>query len=610
MKVVSSGPLLQVVRRSVSVGESGLIYNRDDWNTGRRLGAEEQRSGILLRLSDVGKSKDSGGGASPRRLEAVVKGQSTDFHVNQVLHAGKKSCIEKCPKGRWRKISRSKTILVDHQDSRFSDPDRPKVPLTQSLGEYVPRVGKLPPHQPVLEFALFRDGYSMESTLARFRYVLGVSPDALVMRETPGGHYGCTTQTCASVGVTKELLPHVSRHYNLHAMIVDPKSYHGADALGRFQAAPAGYAYRVLLRCVTGDREAIRQNLQLLSRDGFINYYGVENFGVCSSPLFDMNALASAGEYSRASGTYLQLLAETNPRHFDFFSAYLRAEPSTSLGAADAWMRASKALYRPEETTVLRRLCELHAAEDGDSAAAHLQALWESIPAKTRKKGARAAAMMVWNAMASQRLSRHGRTVVKGDLVCVDGDVHVVDSDEAAAGFSVEQVVLPVPFRETTGRQLHYPDLSAVSEGAYRAFASRHRLGFLFDPAGEDYSSATPQPEPVYRPVVAKPKNLQASILVDPSSLTALKSDLFLLQERKPVDDGVSLNYDLRVREPSPYNVSERFAQRMQPIRAAHGGGHSVALSFLLGPDSSPLSALREPFDLVYAVFHDLTTLS
>ena len=95
--------------------------------------------------------------------------------------------------------------------------------------------------------------------------------------------------------------------------------------------------------------------------------------------------------------------------------------------------------------------------------------------------------------------------------------------------------------------------------------------------------------------------------IVDPNSLTVLKTDLFIRQERQsPL---VGLAGSGRVRRPSELNVSDRFRERMQPVIMRPGAGRaSVALSFHLPAGAHPTVMLREAFDVRHAQFHDLLT--
>ncbi|KAK7198907.1 tRNA pseudouridine synthase D (TruD) [Novymonas esmeraldas] len=620
MKAVGRGPITRLANVSATAA-TGAIYGRDEWNAGRDVSAEERRCGILTRLCSVSPAAAAAAAAAtpPRAgtsslselapLEAVARAQTTDAHVTEVDAEGRGAFLEKAPKGRWRKIARARTLLVEDTATPFSDPEKSFSPRVQSYGDYVRRVGRLPEGQPLLRFALFRDGYSLASVRQRLRYELGVPHDAVHLSDPPGGSFAAVTQFGVAVGVTREQLPHASRHYNVHALIFDDRSSHALDELPRLTAAPQAYLHRVLLRCVDGDEAAVSQRLRRLSADGFVNYFGLELFGVGSNTLFDMAAFAHRSAPHHAAGAYLQTLAECNPLHHQLYLSYVNAGSDTAAGVVEQWLRVCERAKVPRETReVLRRLREHHLASD-DTQATSMQRVWEACGATRLSE--ESASAFVWNAMASQRLLTYGARPVKGDLVSLSSRggggggataVTEIMSDADAARYTIDDVVLPLPCSSSSGGSgavQRYPTHS-VSEALFRAFARQHSLSFLFE--------AAPSP-PSYRPLICRPRQLQAAVLRDPSSCAALKSDLFLLQERQATESW-SLDYDRRVREPSPFNVSERFRERMEEVRRHRSGVHSVALSLVLPAGTSPWVALREAFHLHYGTFHDLYGVS
>ncbi|KPI84769.1 hypothetical protein ABL78_6187 [Leptomonas seymouri] len=627
MKALGRGPITRLASAAASprgAGVAGAVYSRGDWNAGRDLTAEERRCGMVTRLLDS---------AAPNRLSspspllssqstspslpasapllAVVRAQTTDAQVNEVDTSGHGAFIEKSTRARWRKISRSKTILVEDTTAPFSDPEKSYTPRVQSYGEYVRRLGKLPEGQPLLRFVMYRDGYSLESVRHRFQYEIGVSSDALYLHAPPGGSFASITQFGLAVGVTREQLPHASRRYNIHPLVFDDRSYHSLAELKKLCVAPQGHLHRVVLRCVPGGEAAVSALLKRLSTDGFINYFGVETFGIGSNTLFDLAASHHGGEVHRAVGGYLQTLAESSPLHYPSYLAYASAEDSTAAGVVGKWLELCERARLPRKTRgLIRSLQHYHSLPQPNGTAAGLaamQAVWDCCDVADRSETS--AAAFVWNAMASQRLLSYGSRPVRGDLVrCVgpNGAVQIAEiaTDAEAAQWSMEDVVLPVPHKE---KAVPYPS-HGVNRELFVKFATKHRLSFLF----ESPAAAGPPPPLVaadavahYRHVVRRPDRMQGAVLHDPTSCAALKSDHFLLQEHQPTESW-SLDYERRVREPSPFNVSERFRERMRYICQHQHGVSTVMLSFALPADSSPWIALREAFDLRYGSFHDL----
>ncbi|KAG5483960.1 hypothetical protein CUR178_06958 [Leishmania enriettii] len=618
MKALGRGPITRLanVAASGDVVAPGAVYNRDDWNAGRDLSAEECRCGILTRLCALSAPARHGGtlpACELTPLEAVIRVKTADAQVTEVDAEGHGAFLEKAPKGRWRKISRAKTLLVEDTATPFSNPEKSFSPRVQSYGEYVRQIGKLPDGQPLLRFAMFRDGYSLNSVRHRLQYELGVPHDGVYFHEPPGGFFATVTQFGVAVGVTREQLPHASRHYNVHPLIFDDRSYHPLSELPRLSVAPQAYLHRILLRCVTGDEAAVSRRLQLLSSHGFVNYFGLETFGIGSNTLFDMAAFVYRDEPHRSVGAYLQTLAESSPLHHQAYLSYANAEEGTVAGAVAEWLRVCERAKLPKETRdILRMLHDYHVSQChlNDATRTSMLDVWAAC--SMMRRSTQSAAAFVWNAMASQRLLSFGTRPVKGDLVSRKDDRGTVEiaeimSDADSSNFTINDVVLPVPCKSSRGGELRYPAHS-INKALFSEFAKKHSLSFLFDSVPDPTPSAGTAANS-YRHLVGRPRNVQAAVLLDPSSCAALKSELFLMQEHEATESW-SLDYERRVREPSPFNVSERFRERMSLIQKRRAGSHSVALSLVLPAGSSPWVALREAFHLHYGTFHDLYGVS
>nr|CCC95225.1 conserved hypothetical protein [Trypanosoma congolense IL3000] len=614
MKVSSKGP---IVRWALRKPTSGVVSCRPDWRHGRDLCDEEKNSGLLLRMRNI---CESPAGACHTPI-AVVKAQSSDFQVNEVDAFGTVAVLKKAVKGRWRKISRQKTILVE-DDSRtpFSDPSKSFSPRVQSYGEYMRVVGKLPRDTPVIRFVLYRDSHSLNSIENRLGYVLSLQPDCIFLRDVPGGSLGCITQHGVCIGVTKELLPHASRHYNLHPLIFDPHEYHGSDMLGKLLMASNGHHHRILLRCVEGNQDTLNPLMKALCERGFINYFWMDRFGVGTNRLFDMAVLASRGDFHRSLGALLHTVAECDNVHYNYFLRYMNADPTTVAGISKDWAAAAKHM-RSQRWLVqlLKGLEEYHEdANHRDGAETRLGELWNGLPISGRAR--RSAAEFVWNAMASQRLISKGLSVAEGDIVRVrahhrqplsalkasptgGNEYHLVTKEDEEKGiYEITDVVLPVPYGSACVNECLFPISAPVGHQLYEEFARKQNMPFLFS---ELIPPALSEPFEFYRPLVVKPQNLQVSVIKDPNSFTSLKSDLSVMQERKPIHVG-EMDYSSRVREPCVYNVSERFAEKMKEIVRMHKGSNSLAISCYLPAQSSPFAMLREVFDLRHASFHDL----
>ncbi|EPY27861.1 tRNA pseudouridine13 synthase [Strigomonas culicis] len=565
MKAVPVGPITRLA--AFQSTDSGLLYSRNDWSVGRDLRAEEVRSGIVLTTHEV---------ANPgaKRIEAVVKAQPSDFQISAIgAHDGSIAALLKERRARWRKMSRPTYYLAESTATSFSDPDKSFSPVIQSHGEYVRRQGRLPEEKPLLQFVLYRDRHTMKEVLSRFRYEIGATADAFSLAVPPGGSYACVTQFGTAIGVTKEQLVHASRRYNLHPLLLDPRKYYEVGQFAALTQPPLAYQYRILLRFVGGGEACILQRLRQWTETGFLNYFGLDCFGASTSALFDLGAFAHRADHRRAVGAFLQSVAESDPFHYPFFLAYVNSEASTTVGLLEKWIDACAQKRNERQLRdVLVALKAHHDATQGGPAAT-MADVWGRVPLGRRAHDS--AAEFVWNAMVSQRIFSRGLRVVKGDLVAaadVAGgrSVHLVASATDAERFSIFDVVMPVPYNDgCENQQCLYPTVDgAVSREAYVQFASKHSLSFLFD-KNSTATSTTQSPAPSYRSICSRPQTVSSCILNDPSSLTTLKDDLFLLRERKEN----SLNdLSLRLREPSIFNMSERLHTKTAVCEArTHG---------------------------------------
>lgn len=119
--------------------------------------------------------------------------------------------------------------------------------------------------------------------------------------------------------------------------------------------------------------------------------------------------------------------------------------------------------------------------------------------------------------MATQRIQRYGRKVIKGDLFVVDGkeqEVFVADEDTSSVGF--ENVVLPLP-----GYNIRYPE-NEIGK-LYRDFLEKEKVSFSSDAPPEATAKGS------YRRLIVHAANLDVSFDDDAEETTSsmtLKFDL------------------------------------------------------------------------------------
>jgi tRNA(Glu) U13 pseudouridine synthase TruD len=369
---------------------------------------------------------------------------------------------------------------------------------------------------------------------------------------------------------------------------------------------------------------------------GFVNYFDVSRFTIAANQTHEIAAFAASGDYFRAVSYATQTLAERMPFHSSHFTRYVNASDKASATVAlRAWADGAK--RHKLDGPTMRFLQALSNVEDFSAESQELRAVWMLHPHAVSMHYS--SAEFLWNAMVSQRLLNHGLRVVVGDLVRVDAQGHpisagnefvpsylasmnpsaehsvrLVVSEDDARRFDISDVVLPTPYPHALKgkHQQQYPTVRGVSRCDFVRFAASHRLEYLMDENAEraeadDWQQHRRVANNTYRSVVAKPEQLQFRSIRDPNSFTSLKSDVFMMQERLPLHMVSELD-ERRVREPSIYNISEAFAERMATLRDNNRliGDQSVVVTGFLPRGADVPVMLREAFDVRHVTFSDL----
>ena len=434
---------------------------------------------------------------------------------------------------------------------------------------------------------------------------------------------------------------------------------------------------------------AIKARLKRLNTHGFINYFSIKKFGITANQSHHIATALGQGNYYSACCYWLQSEAERHPVVYRGYLKYLAESSSTGQGGIggplDSYGSQStgttllslcKALHqaRAPQTTqnFIKTLSRIHLGsfDHDQSSATHDQAvyrmLWETTGKHAMGAVASGGASFIWNAMASQRMFSYGPRVVVGDIVAVcagtghglhhessqmcgsvkqqakpaDRDINFrIVTDEAmiaAASLSIFDVVLPMPEYAVGADAQKDQDASRGGNADSGCLFPTHNVNrALYQQMIRDHSlaaacNAQRGSQPMYRRLVERPvaETLRAVTVHDPSSLTVLKTDLFLRQER-----GTHLSSALttdRIRTPCMVNQSPALRDRLAPvidyndINNRDGCGavrststsndsnelYSVALSVELPRGVHIHSMLREVFDVRHCHFHDLLTPS
>ena len=206
----------------------------------------------------------------------------------------------------------------------------------------------------------------------------------------------------------------------------------------------SGNRFTITLRHLQGMHLAdIEDRLQILSQDGFINYYGMQRFG--------HHAVASTqrvGELILRKQWKEAVELILDPR--------VDGEAEEAHEARLSWKQGNlkEALEKmPRSHTSETYLLKYFLEKESGRVRNHANALM-SLPRNARIMYTHAYQSWLWNQAATQRVRKYGRTVVVGDLVRLDGEdaVRVITKEAETLLFQPWEVVLPLP-----GTEVVYP---------------------------------------------------------------------------------------------------------------------------------------------------------
>ena len=164
-----------------------------------------------------------------------------------------------------------------------------------------------------------------------------------------------------------------------------------------------GNRFKIAIRQITVDPSVAEESLNSMKENGFINYYGLQRFGNCSTvPTYSVGIQLLKGNFKEACNLILEE-REGEPQ----FMADMR---KTWKETKDA-KKALDKLYSSNNTMeakVLRGLAE--------NKSDYVGAL-EKIPRNMRMLYTHAYQSYLWNQIVSKRVIMFGFRVVQGDLV-------------------------------------------------------------------------------------------------------------------------------------------------------------------------------------------------
>lgn len=220
--------------------------------------------------------------------------------------------------------------------------------------------------------------------------------------------------------------------------------------------------------CSASVRARVEAAVQALKSSGFLNYYGMQRFGIGRTPTHVVGEALLVGDWARAVRLLLEPREDAEPA----LRAATEALLATLEGQEDEEAPVNRASAAEKLLTLLprnmvaeRALAEAFQAPAATKGDAALTQALRAIPRNLANLYVHAFQSAVWNAAASRRAAAHGlERAVAGDLVLPAGAAdqqeeeggegrkrrlpipHVVTVEEAKEGrFGIEEVVLPLP---------------------------------------------------------------------------------------------------------------------------------------------------------------------
>ena len=347
------------------------------------------------------------------------------------------------------------------------------------------RLEALPSEPPELEaseyvhFVLCKENRSTAEALQELASAAGVSPRAFGFRGSKDRR-AITTQRVSARGVAPARLLKVNAKWTSGGSRVRIGHLRAAEsALSLGEAA--GNKFSIVLRDVAIDDEAhtgetpsveaaCAAAADAVATNGFVNYFGLQRFGRDAE--VPTHAVGAAMLRRDWMGALLLVLAPTAPG----LSPPARAALEAFAANRDA--RASLRLLPARKCATPRQLLRAYldarrgAAEDADeaaAAAAAAEAALRTLPRRQLLLYVNALQALLWNRMASARLSLLGEGVVAGDLVwaepaaaaaaerggCEEEEEEGVadDADGPAGGGGQSAAPLPPPARALSAEE-------------------------------------------------------------------------------------------------------------------------------------------------------------
>ena len=368
-----------------------------------------------------------------------------------------------------------------------------------------------------LHFRLYKENRDTAEAIQSIARCLHIPPKSFSTCGTKDRR-GVTVQSVSVYRVSIESMKRAIMH----------PSWDNAVRVSHFEYKPypnrigrsGGNHFTVCLRRISTDfpNESIDALFNQLKTNGFLNYYGLQRFGTRQVRTHQVGGLLMAQNWK---GVVDALLSP-------------EADACIQPGSAQATRTEWRQEYATGNIEKAFELCPpymyiekslLRALHHSGQSSNYLNAI-QSLPSSNVQLYLHAVQSLVFNMVLSERVKQHGLYVMVGDLVEVGEDVVVVETEEQAAQYSINDVALTL-----VGNSVK---LSPLMEPFYE-----QSLQSLFGISVSDMRSknvpAMIQLKGAYRKILATARNLSWTIheAVSDSDIL-IRSDVDVLKNEQP----------------------------------------------------------------------------
>jgi tRNA pseudouridine13 synthase len=313
----------------------------------------------------------------------------------------------------------------------------------------------------ITKFVLYKENMSVQEAIKRIAHAVR-RPTKDIGFAGNKDKRGITVQECSIRGVTADQLAGV---VSLGAGVRIGQARPSINAVGL--GDNSGNWFEIVLRNVGSRAEDVERRLNGLRETGFLNYYGMQRFGIGTVPTHRIGVLVLRREWRRVVEVLLdpELENQENIRE-----AKMIYRDTHDAGAALKVLPKSA----QAEWAILSAISKL--SDDDHLKGAH--DLFMMVDRRQRMMYVHAYQSYLWNEMASARWENGGVELRAGDCVRDGEEILEVNNDNIGR-YSIFDVVLPLPGNKAS------PGTAALMEKDGVTVEMFHRLASEYGASGD-----------------------------------------------------------------------------------------------------------------------------